>query len=124
MTGKPASGSFAGSSGLALLYTLAKFTKDDAISLSDARKRLSDILREIEADPGAGYRILVRNRVVAELRSPAPVRRKNPGATMLKLALEMEKLSLPARGTADEATAANYQEDLSGSKPVSPRRRR
>jgi len=24
------------------------------ISLSDARKRLSDILREIEADPGAG----------------------------------------------------------------------
>lgn len=38
----------------------------------DARGRLSALLREIEADPGAGYRILVRKRVVAELRSPAP----------------------------------------------------
>ena len=70
------------------------------ISLSDARKRLSEILREIESDPGTGYRILVRKRVVAELRSPAPVRRKNPGAAMLKLALELEKLSPPARGAA------------------------
>jgi antitoxin (DNA-binding transcriptional repressor) of toxin-antitoxin stability system len=71
------------------------------ISLSDARKRLSEILREIEADPGAGYRILVRKRVIAELRSPAPARRKNPGATMLKLAMELEKLSSPARRAAD-----------------------
>jgi len=95
------------------------------ISLSDARKRLSDILREIEADPGAGYRILVRKRVVAELRSPAPVRRKNPGATMLKLALEMEKLSAPERGAAGAVTATNYKEYLYGNKPFTgPRRRR
>ncbi|MGA3039806.1 MAG: hypothetical protein ABSF54_03330 [Bryobacteraceae bacterium] len=82
------------------------------ISLSDARKRLSGILREIEADPGAGYRILVRKRVVAELRSPAPVRRNNPGAAMLKLALEMEKLSSPRSGKGDDVTAANYKEFL------------
>jgi hypothetical protein len=37
------------------------------ISLSDARKRLGALLREIEADPSAGYLILVRRRVVAEL---------------------------------------------------------
>lgn len=95
------------------------------ISLSDARRRLSEILREIEAEPGAGYRILVRKRVVAELRSPAPARRRNPGATMLKLALEMEKLSSPARSGADEVTAANYKEYLYGSEPLTrPRRRR
>ncbi len=76
------------------------------ISLSDARKRLSEILREIAADPGIRYRILVRKRVVAELGSPEPVRRKNPGATMLRLAVEMEKLSSPAGGKADEVTAA------------------
>jgi antitoxin (DNA-binding transcriptional repressor) of toxin-antitoxin stability system len=95
------------------------------ISLSDARKRLSSLLREIEADPGAGYRILVRKRVVAELRSPAPARRKNPGASMLKLALEMEKLSAPVIDKADAMTAANYKEFLYGSKPLTgPRKRR
>src|SRR5580658_261599 len=87
------------------------------ISLRDARKRLSDILREIEADPGAGYRILVRKRAVAELRSPAPARRRNPGATMLKLALEMEKLSPPDGSDTGEVTAANYKEYLYGNKP-------
>ena len=75
------------------------------ISVSDARRRLSALLREIEADPDVGYRILVRKRVVAELRSPAPARRKNPGASMLKLALEREKLYSPAgrRGRCDGA---------------------
>ena len=95
------------------------------ISLSDARKRLSAILREIEADPGAGYRILVRKRVVAELRRPAPARPKNPGAAMLKLALEMEKLSSPERSGPGRVTAANYKEYLYGNKLVtSPRKRR
>lgn len=95
------------------------------ISLSDARRRLSDILREIEADPGAGYRILVRKRVVAELRSPAPARRKNPGAAMLKVALVMERLSLRARREGGDITAANYKEFLYGRKPVTgPRKRR
>jgi antitoxin (DNA-binding transcriptional repressor) of toxin-antitoxin stability system len=61
-----------------VLYTLNKNVQKtmlQEISLSDARRRLSALLREIEADPGAGYRILVRKRVVAELRSPAPTPR-------------------------------------------------
>lgn len=95
------------------------------ISLSDARKRLSALLREIEADPAAGYRILVRKRVVAELRSPAPAHRKNPGAAMLKLASEMETLSSPPGSEVDEITAANCKEYLYGNKPFTgPRRRR
>jgi antitoxin (DNA-binding transcriptional repressor) of toxin-antitoxin stability system len=93
------------------------------ISLSDARKRLSSLLREIEADPDAGYRILVRRRVVAELRSPAPARRKNAGAAMLKLASEMEKLSSQAGGETERVTAANYKEFLYGNKPFTRSRR-
>jgi hypothetical protein len=65
------------------------------ITLSDARKRLSDILRG------------------------------NPGATMLKLALEMEKLLLPDGSGTDEVPAANYKEYLYGNKPFTrPRSRR
>ncbi len=94
------------------------------ISLSDARRRLSALLRKIEADPGAGYRILVRKRVVAELRSPAPARPRNPGAAMLKLALEMEKLASHAGAETDEVTAANFKEHFYGNKPFTRPRRR
>ncbi len=87
------------------------------ISLSDARKRLSEILREIAADPSIRYCILTRKRVVAELASPKPVRRKNPGAAMLKLAVEMEKLSSPAGAKAGEVTAADYKTHLYEKKP-------
>jgi antitoxin (DNA-binding transcriptional repressor) of toxin-antitoxin stability system len=94
------------------------------ISLSDARKNLSALLREIEADPEAGYRILVRKRAVAELRSPAPARRKNAGAAMLKLAREMERLAPRAEGEAGRATAARYKEYLYGNKSVASAGRR
>jgi hypothetical protein len=61
-------------------------------------------LREIEADPETGYRIVVRKRAVAELRSPAVARRKNASAAMLKLAREMERLAPRAEGEAGRAT--------------------
>lgn len=81
------------------------------------RKYLSEILRKIDCGPGICYRIPVRGRVVAELRSPSPARRKNPGATMLTLALEMKKLSSPTRGKADGLTATNFKQHLYGKKP-------
>ena len=40
------------------------------ISISEARRRLPSLLREIAADPDVGYRILRRNKPVAELCSP------------------------------------------------------
>ncbi|MBI3697289.1 MAG: hypothetical protein HY238_20940 [Acidobacteria bacterium] len=39
------------------------------IGVGRARREFSKLLRQIEADPDAGYRILVHNKVVAELRS-------------------------------------------------------
>ena len=88
------------------------------ISLSEARKDLSEFLRAIEADPGTGYRILIGKRVVAELRSPAPTRRKNAGAAMLKLAREIERLAPQGQAETGRAAAARYKEHLCGSKSL------
>ena len=44
------------------------------INLTEARRRLSSLVREMEAEPDIGYQIKVRDRVVAELRSPASSR--------------------------------------------------
>jgi hypothetical protein len=74
------------------------------ISLGDARRGLPALLRESEADP-------------------APARRKNPGAAMLKLASEMEKLWSPAGGEAD-VTAASYKEHLYGNESFAGSRKR
>lgn len=94
-----------------------------AISLTEARRRLSSILREIEADPDVGYEITVRNKVVAQLRRPEP--KINSGAALLKAARMMEKLHPRDPGQAYRNTAANYKEYLYGKKqPGSARRHR
>jgi hypothetical protein len=90
------------------------------ISLSEARKNLSAILREIEADPETGYRILVRKRAIAELRSPVPSRRKNSGIALLKLAREMEELFPMLEGKADRVTSVNYGMIPRGRRPIEP----
>lgn len=95
------------------------------ISLTDARKNLSALLREIEKDPSAGYRILVRKRVVAELPSPVAARPKHAGVTLLKLALEVENQSPREDFGPGEVTAANYKEFLYRNRSLAnPRRRR
>lgn len=94
------------------------------ISLSEARRNLSALLHEIEADPSTGYRILVRRRVVAELRSPALARRRNAGAVLLKLAREMERLCAPAEGETDEVNSTNYKAYLYGNGPFAGTGRR
>ena len=55
------------------------------IPISEARRRLPDLLRRIDEDPAVGYHITRRNKVVAVLKSPAgrpgPV---VPGWTLLQ----------------------------------------
>ena len=85
------------------------------ISLSEARRHFSSLLREIEANPDVGYRILVRKRVVAELRSPQPAKgRMNAGAALLKLADEIARRRRPQRTKGPEVTSQNYKEFLYG----------
>jgi hypothetical protein len=85
------------------------------INLSEVRRRLSSILREIEAEPEVGYQIRVRDKVVAELRSPAPKRGYgNAGEAMLRAARKAEKLMRGAPRKKDSVTSENYKEYLYG----------
>lgn len=85
------------------------------INLTEARRRLSSILREIEAEPDVGYQIKVRDRVVAELRSPASSRGFiNSGAALLRAARKAEKLMRGAPKKKDPVTSENYKEYLYG----------
>ena len=95
------------------------------INLTEARRRLSSILREIEAEPDMGYQIKVRGKVVAELRSPASKRGyENAGEALLQLARDAERLWPAEDRKKDNISAANYKEFLYGKRsPSLPRKR-
>jgi len=96
------------------------------IRLSEARRQFSRLLRQIEADPELGYRILVRDRVLAELRSPEPrLGRMNAGAALLKLTQELHLRSPRRVGRRGEVTSENFKDFLYGRSRSgsSPRRR-
>ena len=94
------------------------------ISLTEARRRLSSILREIEAEPNIGYQIKVRDKVVAELRSPATRRSQtSSGEALLKFAREMEALYPRKPGERLRNISGHFKEYLYGKKrPIRPRR--
>jgi antitoxin (DNA-binding transcriptional repressor) of toxin-antitoxin stability system len=95
------------------------------INLTEARRRLSSILREIEAEPNVGYQIKVRGKVVAELRSPASRRGyRNAGEALLALAREAERLTPPKRRKGHTTTSENYKEFLYGRQSSSLARKR
>jgi antitoxin (DNA-binding transcriptional repressor) of toxin-antitoxin stability system len=60
------------------------------LSISEARKRLPDLVRRVRKDPGAPVQITVRDEIVAELRAPLP--EPKPGAAARKLVALMRKL--------------------------------
>ena len=95
------------------------------ISLSEARQRLSQLLREIEVDPGAGYRIKIRDKIVAELRSPAPKEGAiNAGTVLVSAARKAEKILSMKSGRHGRVSSTNYKEYLYGDRsPLLPRRR-
>lgn len=96
------------------------------IRLSEARRQFSALLRQIDADPETGFRIKVHNRVVAELRSPAPREgRVNTGAALLQLASEIAGSRPGKRPRGREVTSENYKAFLYGrTRPAHSRRRR
>ncbi len=60
------------------------------ISISEARRRLCDLVRQVRKDAGASVQITVRDEVVAELR--AAQSEPEPGAAARKLLKLMAKL--------------------------------
>jgi len=53
------------------------------LSISEARKRLPELVRQVRKDAGAKVEITVRDEVVAELRATLP--EPEPGAAAKKL---------------------------------------
>ena len=85
------------------------------IGLSEARRRLSSLLREIEADPALGYQIRVREKVVGELRSPlSDSPQVSSGEALLRAARRVEELSAGRKRRAQRDVASNYKEHLYG----------
>ncbi len=60
------------------------------LSISEARKRLPELVRRVRKGNGAKVEITVHDEVVAELRGTTPV--PQPGAAATKLLLLMRKL--------------------------------
>jgi hypothetical protein len=53
------------------------------ISITEARKRLPRIVREIQKSPEVSYQITIFNDVVAEIRAPAMMDRRSEAARKL-----------------------------------------
>ena len=60
------------------------------LSISEARRRLLELVRQVRKDAGAKVEITVRDEVVAELRATLP--EPEPGAAARKLVQLMRKL--------------------------------
>jgi antitoxin (DNA-binding transcriptional repressor) of toxin-antitoxin stability system len=61
------------------------------LSISEARKRLPELVRQVRKDAGARVEIMVRDEVVAELRAALP--EPEPGAAAKKLVELMRRLA-------------------------------
>jgi prevent-host-death family protein len=60
------------------------------VSISEARRRLPELVRQVKQDQGSVVQITVRNKVVAELRAALP--EPEPGAAARALLELMNKL--------------------------------
>ncbi len=80
------------------------------VPISEARRRLPELVRQVRKDPGATVQITVRDEVVAELRATLP--EPEPGAAARKLLELMEKLPKP-RGRRTNVSA-HVKEHLYG----------
>src|SRR5438046_1351229 len=84
------------------------------LSISEARKRLPELVRQVRKDAGAKIEITVRDEVVAELRAALP--EPEPGAAAKKLVALMRA----CQSTAGEKRT--YPRTLMSTSTVAPQR--
>jgi antitoxin (DNA-binding transcriptional repressor) of toxin-antitoxin stability system len=85
------------------------------LSISEARKRLPELVRHVRKDAGARVEIMVRDEVVAELRATLP--EPEPGAAAKKLVQLMRRF--PKYRGRKTNVSAHTKEHLYGSVPKS-----
>jgi antitoxin (DNA-binding transcriptional repressor) of toxin-antitoxin stability system len=81
------------------------------LSISEARKRLPELVRQVRKDVGSKVEITVRDEVVAELRGTLP--EPEPGAAGKKLLQLMQKL--PKRRGRQTRVSEHVRQYLYGS---------
>ena len=81
------------------------------LSISEARKRLPELVRQVRKDTGTKVEITVRDEVVAELRAALP--EPEPGAAAKKLIALMRQR--PKRRGRKTDISAHVKEHLYGS---------
>ncbi|MGH7230090.1 MAG: hypothetical protein ACREJU_01860 [Nitrospiraceae bacterium] len=85
------------------------------LSISEARKRLPALVRQVRKDAGTRVQIMVHDEVVAELRAVQP--EPEPGAAARKLFELMQKL--PKHRGPKTHTSSHVKEHLHGARGVS-----
>lgn len=80
------------------------------ISISNARKDLPKLIREIEKHPEVVFEITVRNETVAEIRSAKTM--VQPGEAVQKLVRLRKKLSSGSRGQSREPISQRVKDYL------------
>jgi len=82
------------------------------LSISEARKRLPELVRHVREDAGAKVEITVRDEVVAELRAALP--EPEPGAAARKLVELMKRLPKSRKRRTD--VSSRVKEHLYGNR--------
>ena len=82
----------------------------NAISISNARKDLPRMIREIQRHPETVFRIAVRSETVAELRAAKPM--VPPGEAVRKLIQLRQDLSPAVRGKRKVTISKNVKKFL------------
>ena len=82
----------------------------NVISISNARKDLPKMIREIQRNPETVFKIAVRSETVAELRAAKPM--APPGEAVRKLIQLRQDLSLAGRGKRKVTISKNVKEFL------------
>jgi antitoxin (DNA-binding transcriptional repressor) of toxin-antitoxin stability system len=83
------------------------------VSISEARRRLPQLVRQVKQDRGSVVQITVRDEVVAELRAALP--QPEPGAAARALLELMKKL--PRRRGPRRNISGHVKEHLYGGRP-------
>jgi hypothetical protein len=82
----------------------------NTVSISTARKDLPKMVREIQKNPEAVFKITVRNETIAEIRSAQTL--VAPGEAVRKLIQLRGKLSHPLKGKTKEPISQRVKDYL------------
>jgi len=86
------------------------------ISISEARRRLPELVRQVRKDASASVQITVHNEVAAELRAIQPL--PEPGEAARRLLTLRKKLMQKGRKARTHDVSSRVKEHLYGPKGV------